>query len=162
MENGIELRKANMADVKAMHGLLMQAAMKGQLLPRALAYLYGHVRNFFVAETREGEILGCSALVPVWEDLAEVCSLVVREDARGTGLGRRLVEVCVADSGELGARRLFALTYQEKFFNHLGFVTVEKDVLPQKIWADCVHCPKYPDCDEFAVLKDLSGRGASR
>ena len=54
-----------------------------------------------------------------------------------------------------GTVRVFALTYQEKFFNHLGFATVDKDVLPQKIWADCVHCPKYPDCDEFAVVYDI-------
>ena len=53
----------------------------------------------------------------------------------------------------MGLYRIFYLTYQEQFFNHLGFATVDKDVLPQKIWADCVHCPKYPDCDEFAVLK---------
>ncbi|MDR2055853.1 MAG: hypothetical protein LBQ10_08315, partial [Desulfovibrio sp.] len=46
---------------------------------------------------------------------------------------------------------------QEAFFINLGFTVVEKDVLPQKIWADCVNCPKYPDCDEIAVLLDISG-----
>ncbi len=150
------VRKADVYDVKAIHGLLMQAALKGQLLPRALAYLYGHIRNFFVCEQEDGTIVGCSALAPVWEDLAEVCSLVVREDLRGEGLGRLLVETCMRDSLEIGVHRVFALTYREQFFNHLGFDTVEKDVLPQKIWADCVHCPKYPDCDEFAVLYDMN------
>ncbi len=154
MDNYV-IRKALIADVKAIHGLLMMAAMKGQLLPRALTYLYGHIRNFYVLEASDGTLVGCTALAPVWEDLAEVCSLVVREDLRGKGLGRRLVEACIRDSAELGIGRVFALTYQEKFFNRLGFVTVEKDVLPQKIWADCVHCPKYPDCDEFAVVYDL-------
>lgn len=153
------IRKALIADVKPIHGLLMAAAMKGQLLPRALAYLYGHIRNFYVAEDSTGTIVGCSALAPVWEDLAEVCSLVVREDLRGKGLGRMLVQTCIRDSTELGLTRVFALTYQEKFFNHLGFDTVEKDVLPQKIWADCVHCPKYPDCDEFAVVYDVDEKG---
>ena len=153
MDSNIVIRKALIADVKPIQGLLMQAAMKGQLLPRALTYLYGHVRNFFVAELPDGTLAGCSALAPVWEDLAEVCSLIVREDMRGTGLGRRLVETCVQDAVRLGLYRIFSLTYQEQFFNHLGFATVDKDVLPQKIWADCVHCPKYPDCDEFAVLK---------
>ena len=149
------IRKALIADVKPIHSLLMMAAMKGQLLPRALTYLYGHIRNFYVLEDSTGTIVGCSALAPVWEDLAEVCSLVVREDLRGSGLGRMLVEACIKDSAEIGISRVFALTYQEKFFNHLGFATVEKDVLPQKIWADCVHCPKYPDCDEFAVVYDI-------
>ncbi|MDO5536454.1 MAG: N-acetyltransferase [Desulfovibrionaceae bacterium] len=158
MKGKYSVRKADVADVKAIHGLLMQAALKGQLLPRALAYLYGHIRNFFVCEQEDGTIVGCCALAPVWEDLAEVCSLVVREDLRGEGLGRLLVEACMDDSGVLGVSKLFALTYREKFFNHLGFATVEKDVLPQKIWADCVHCPKYPDCDEFAVLFDMADR----
>lgn len=162
MKGKYSVRKANVADVKDIHGLLMQAALKGQLLPRALTYLYGHIRNFFVCEQEDGTIVGCSALAPVWEDLAEVCSLVVREDLRGEGLGRLLVETCMDDSSALGVSKVFALTYQEHFFNHLGFLTVEKDVLPQKIWADCVHCPKYPDCDEFAVLFDMTERNKAR
>ena len=104
----------------------------------------------------DGEIVGCVALAPVWEDLAEVASLVIREDQRGKGLGLLAVQACLADCPSIGIKRVFALTYQEGFFNHIGFPTVEKDVLPQKIWADCVHCPKYPDCDEFAVLHVLA------
>lgn len=161
MKGTYSVRKANVADVKAIHGLLMQEALKGMLLPRALAYLYGHVRNFFVCENEQNEIVGCCALAPVWDDLAEVCSLVVREDLRGEGLGRLLVETCEDDSRVLGVSKLFALTYKEEFFNHIGFATVEKEVLPQKIWADCVHCPKYPDCDENAVLLDLSAQGSA-
>ena len=151
MEQKYVVRKAMISDVKSIHALLMQAALKGQLLPRALAYLYGHVRNFFVLEM-DGRIVACTALAPVWEDLAEVCSLVVDEAYRGRGLGRVMVDACIQDCPTVGIRKLFALTYQEKFFNHIGFRTVEKDILPQKIWADCVHCPKYPDCDEFEVL----------
>ena len=82
------------------------------------------MRNFFVL-VENGEMIACCALAPVWEDLAEVCSLVVREDMRGRGLGRVAVEACVAECAELGIRRVFALTYQEKFFNHIGFATAE-------------------------------------
>lgn len=157
MQKGdVTVRKAVVDDVKDIHALLMQAALKGQLLPRALTYLYGHVRNFFVLVKPDGEIVGCVALSPVWEDLAEVASLVIREDQRGKGLGLLAVQACLADCPSIGIKRVFALTYQEGFFNHIGFPTVEKDVLPQKIWADCVHCPKYPDCDEFAVLHVLA------
>ena len=145
MQKGdVTVRKAVVDDVKDIHALLMQAALKGQLLPRALTYLYGHVRNFFVLVKPDGEIL------------AEVASLVIREDQRGKGLGLLAVQACLADCPSIGIKRVFALTYQEGFFNHIGFPTVEKDVLPQKIWADCVHCPKYPDCDEFAVLHVLA------
>lgn len=159
MENGYRIRKAHMGDVKAMHGLLLQCAQKGLLLPRALIYLYGHIRNFFVAETPEGEIVACCALSPVWEDLGEICSLVVRDSLRRQGLGRKLVEVCISESRDLHLKKIFALTYQEQFFLRLGFAEVDKSVLPQKIWADCVHCPKYPDCDETAVFLDLENGG---
>ncbi|MDR1857028.1 MAG: N-acetyltransferase [Desulfovibrio sp.] len=151
-------RKANIDDVKAMHSLLLESARKGMLLPRALIYLYGHIRNFFVAETPEGEIVGCCALAPVWEDLGEICSLVVREELRNRGVGGDLVRACIEECAQLRLRRIFALTYQESFFRDLGFVMVDKDVLPQKIWADCVNCAKYPDCDEIAMFLDL-GKG---
>ena len=155
MENTLVVRKAHIDDVKSMHGLLLQCAQKGLLLPRALIHLYGHVRNFMVAENAEGEIVGCCALAPVWEDLAEICSLVVREDVRRVGAGRELVHACLAECQSLHIKKVFALTYQEAFFDRLGFKVVDKSVLPQKIWADCVHCAKYPNCDETAVYFEL-------
>lgn len=151
----VTIRKANMSDVKNIHNLLMECARKGQLLPRALIYLYGHIRNFHVAETRDGSIVACCALAPVWEDLAEICSLVVKEELRREGLGRRIVESCLSECADMRIGKVFSLTYQTEFFQHIGFAVVEKDVLPQKIWADCVHCPKYPDCDETAVFLEV-------
>ena len=151
----IRLRKARVGDVKGIQELLRDCASKGQLLPRALTYLYKHVRNFHVAELEDGRLAACCGLSVVWEDLAEICSLVVEESFRRRGLGRRIVQECLGEAGSLGVQRVFALTYQEDFFKKLGFVEVDKDVLPQKIWADCIHCPKYPDCDETAVLLNL-------
>lgn len=153
----VNIRRAHMGDVKGIHALLMACAVKGQLLPRALSHLYRHIRDFYVAQTPDGRLVGCCALAPTWENLAEICSLVVDESIRRQGLGRRIVEQCINDCRILGLSKVFALTYQEEFFKHLGFVVVDKDVLPQKIWADCVHCPKYPDCDETAVLMDVPG-----
>ncbi|SDF66545.1 N-acetyltransferase [Desulfovibrio legallii] len=154
------VRKARMDDVPAMHGLLLDSARQGLLLPRALIHLYGHVRNFMVACEATGRIVGCCALAPVWEDLAEICSLVVRDDLRRQGVGRLLVAACLEDCAPLSIRKVFALTYQEVFFARLGFAVVDKSVLPQKIWADCVHCAKYPDCDESAVFLDLTATQA--
>ena len=119
MENSLVVRKAHMDDVKSMHGLLLQCAQKGLLLPRALIHLYGHVRNFMVAENTAGEIVVCCALAPVWEDLAEICSLVVREDARRLGTGRDLVNACLSECRDLHIQKVFALTYQEAFFARL-------------------------------------------
>jgi len=154
--SNIRLRKARIGDVKGIQGLLRDCASQGLLLPRALTHLYKHVRDFYVAELEDERLVACCALSIVWEDLAEICSLVVEDAFRRQGLGRRIVQACLGEAGSLDVQRAFALTYQESFFRKLGFVEVDKDVLPQKIWGDCIHCPKYPDCDETAVLLHLS------
>lgn len=152
---GALIRKARVDDVAGIHFLLRGCADKGQLLPRALAHLYKHLRDFHVAQAEDGTLVACCGFSIVWDDLAEICSLVVADSLRRKGLGRRMVEACLGEAETLGVRRAFALTYQEEFFRKLGFAEVDKDVLPQKIWADCIHCPKYPNCDETAVLRQL-------
>lgn len=142
-------------DMKEVHAMLLGAASSGQLLPRSLSDLYSHTRDFIIAKDTRGLIVGCCALSIVWEDLAEIRSLFVSEELRGKGYGRVLTEACIEAARELGMRRLFTLTYKTRFFAHLGFVEVGKDVLPQKIWADCIHCPKFPDCDEVAMQRDV-------
>lgn len=150
------LRKATIADVKAIHKLLMDCANKRLLLPRSYGELYSHLRDFIVAEDEDsGEVAGCCALTITWEALAEVRSLVVAESAQGCGLGRRLVEFCVSDAVTFGIYKVFTLTYQVAFFQKLGFMEVSKDVLPQKVWADCLKCPQFPECDEVAMMIEL-------
>ena len=153
--NTLHFRKARVGDVKNIQALLRDCAKRGELLPRALTHLYKHVRDFHVAELDDGRLAACCGLSIVWEDLAEVRSLVVEETFRRQGMGQRIVRECLGEAGSIGIQRVFALTYQEGFFKKLGFEEVDKDVLPQKIWADCIHCPKYPDCDETAVLLNL-------
>ena len=148
------IRKARLLDVKPIHQLLMGCAAEGLLLPRSLTQLYQHLRDFFVIE-EDGLVVGCGALSIIWEGLGEVRSLAVVKECRNKGYGRLLVEACANEARELGVTRLFALTYQVAFFERLGFAQVSKDVLPQKVWTDCVNCPKFPDCDEVAVLMPL-------
>lgn len=149
------IRKARMADMKHVHKLLMACAQKGQLLARPLSGLFANLRDFVVAEAGDGAVVGCGALSICWDDLAEVRSLAVDESMRGKGLGRALVESCLSEARELGLRRVFALTYEVGFFAHMGFHQVEKNDLPQKVWSDCINCPKFPDCDETAMVIDL-------
>ncbi|MDL2207956.1 N-acetyltransferase [Desulfovibrio sp. OttesenSCG-928-M14] len=146
---------AKMPDIKDLHAFLLGDAPANRLLPRSLSDLYGHTRDFFILRNETGELVGCCALSLVWENLAEIRSLLVSEDLRGQGHGRALVEACVAAARDLGINKLFTLTYETPFFEKLGFREVGKDVLPQKIWADCIHCPKFPDCDEVAMQRDL-------
>ena len=136
----LSVRKARMGDIRAIHALLMTSSADGLLLPRSLTDLYGHLRDFFVVEG-DGATVGCGALSIIWENMAEVRSLAVAAHARRKGCGRLIVEACIAEARELDIHRLFALTYQLPFFNALGFSIVEKEVLPQKVWVDCVNCP---------------------
>lgn len=155
MENYI-LRKATMADVKPIHGLLMHCAQQRLLLPRSYNELYSHLRDFIVAEdTRTNIVVGCCALSFTWDGLAEVRSLVVEDSAQGQGLGRCLAEACISDAVAFGVYKVFTLTYQVSFFQKLGFNEVSKDILPQKVWADCLKCPQFPECDEIAMLIEL-------
>ena len=48
-----------------------------------------------------------------------------------------------------------SLTYEQGFFEKLGFEVVNKDQLPLKVWSDCVRCPKRDGCDEIAMLRVL-------
>ncbi|MDL2315665.1 N-acetyltransferase [Desulfovibrio sp. OttesenSCG-928-A18] len=149
------LHTARVSDVKEIHSLLLGAADKGQLLARSLSDLYSHARDFVLMKNSRGEVAGCCALAIIWEDLAEIRSLYVREELRLAGLGRAMVENCLRTAGDMGLARVFTLTYKTAFFERLGFAEVGKEVLPQKIWADCIHCPKFPDCDEVAMQREV-------
>jgi amino-acid N-acetyltransferase len=151
------IRKALIRDVKPIHGLLSYYADQGLLLPRSLSELYDHLRDHFVMEERgsENSIIGVSALGICWEDLAEIRSLAITQNAQGRGLGSQMVETCLQEARSLGLKRVFTLSYVPGFFSKLGFKEVEKSVLPHKIWGDCLKCPKFPDCDETAMMIDL-------
>lgn len=155
--NSFHIRRARIADVRFIHGILLHNANNGLLLPRPLNQLYSHIRDFYVLEDPEGVIQGCCALAITWEDIAEIRSLAVNESLRGRGFGANLVHTCLEEALELGLKRVFTLTYQVGFFAKLHFQEVTKDVLPQKVWADCIHCPKFPECDEQAMLLELEG-----
>jgi amino-acid N-acetyltransferase len=148
------IRKAKLKDVKEIQRLIKLYSGRGDILPRSLSELYDDLRDFFVS-IRNRKVVGICALHICWDDLAEVRSLVVLEEARNKGVGAKLVEACLRESEELGVKRVFALTYQPEFFGKLGFNIVDKAVLPHKIWTDCLKCVKFPDCDEIAVVKEM-------
>lgn len=148
------LRKAKITDVKDIQKLLTNFASRGEMLSRSLSELYEAIRDFYVFE-EEGKVLGVSALHIVWEDLAEVRSVAVDENAGRRGLGTQVVGACIEEARELGLRRVFCLTYKPEFFAKFGFRVVDKSELPHKVWGDCIKCVKFPDCDEIAMILDL-------
>ena len=148
------IRKATIDDPPAIMKLVNRFAEQGLMLPRALSEIYENLRDFFLYE-RDGRVLGCVALHVAWEGLGEIRSLAVVEEAQGQGIGRQLVEACVNEARQLRIRRLFALTYVPDFFRTLGFEPYPKEKLPHKIWTDCLKCPKFPNCDEQAVILEV-------
>ncbi len=148
------LRKAQIKDVKDIQKLLTHFASRGDMLSRSLSELYEALRDFYVVE-EEGRLLGTAALHIVWEDLAEVRSVAVAEEAGRKGIGTQVVEACLDEARGLGLKRVFCLTYKPDFFGRFGFRIVDKSELPHKVWGDCMKCVKFPDCDEIAMILDL-------
>jgi amino-acid N-acetyltransferase len=150
-KNTGQLRPARMSDVRAIHTLLQEYADKGLLLARSISSLYDQLRDFVVSEN-QGTIQGVCSLHISWDNLAEIRSLAVVAEAQGQGIGEQLVSSCLDEAESLEISQVFVLTYQAGFFRKLGFIDKDKHDLPHKVWSDCLHCPKFPDCDEEALM----------
>jgi len=148
------IRKARIEDIKRIQELINYFARRNVMLPRSLNELYENIRDFWVFEDR-GRVIGCCALHISWQDLVEVKSLAVEKSKQKMGIGTRLVEVAIGEAKELGAKKIFVLTYQPGFFKQFGFKKIKTASLPHKIWAECINCPKFPDCQETAMIKKL-------
>ncbi len=153
------IRKAAMTDVPFIHRLINFHAELDRMLFRTHGDLYEHLRDFFVyTEQADGQerIVGCAALELVWRDLAEIKSLAIEESIRGRGIGSQMVRATLEEAHQLGLKKVFTLTREERFFSKLGFVTVNKDTLPHKVWSDCVRCPLRDQCDEIPMILELN------
>jgi len=147
------IRKARTEDVKEIKFLIDFWAEKGQMLSRSLSEIYDCLRDYYIYEEKE-KILGVCAMHVCWEDLAEIRSLAVREGSIKKKIGKTLVGTCISEKEVLGIHKIFVLTYQPEFFRKLGFKTVDRMILPHKVWADCIKCTKFPDCDEIALVME--------
>ena len=147
----IQVEKAKIPDVPQIHKLINGFADKGQMLARPLSEIYESIRDFFVIRDGE-EVIGCAALHVSWSDLAEIRSVAVAEDSQKKGLGARLVAACIKEAAELGIKTVFCFTYRPEFFKQQKFVDIDKMELPRKVWTDCFRCPKFPNCDETALI----------
>jgi amino-acid N-acetyltransferase len=150
-EKTLAVEKAKISDAPQIHKLANHFAQKGVMLPRALSEIYENIRDFFVI--RDGEkVIAAVALHVYWSDLAEVRGLAVAEEKQNQRLGAKLIEACINEAKELGIPQAFCLTYRASFFERQGFMRVDKSELPRKIWSECYRCPKFPDCDEVAMI----------
>ena len=148
------VEKARISDVTQMHKLINYFADKDEMLPRPLSEIYENIRDYFVV--RQGErVVACAALHVSWADLAEIKSVAVAEDSQKQGIGDQLIEACLKEAKEIGLTTVFCLTYKPAFFEQFGFSQRDKMELPRKVWTECYRCPKFPDCDEVALIYHL-------
>lgn len=147
----MDIQKAKISDVPQIHKLANYFAEKGEMLPRALSDIYENLRDFFVIK-RDNRVAACAAIHIYWSDLSEIRGLAVSEESQHQGMGISLVKACLEEARGLGIPTIFCLTYKPVFFERLGFSLVDKMELPRKVWAECYRCPKFPNCDEVALI----------
>jgi amino-acid N-acetyltransferase len=154
MKTDTKVDRARVTDASSMHRLISHFADKGEMLPRALSEIYDGIRDYFVVR-KGGRVIACAALQVTWADLAEIRSLAVDRQEQNQRIGSLLIQACLNDAKELGIPRVFCLVRKPAFFEKHGFRLVDKKELPQKVWAECYRCPKFPDCDEVALICQL-------
>ena len=148
------VEKAKIQDVPHIHRLINYFADKDEMLARPLSEIYENIRDYFVIKHGE-QVIACAALHVCWSDLAEIKSVAVAEDSQQQGIGAQLVEACLKETKELGIPTVFCLTYRPAFFEKFGLSQVDKMELPRKVWTECYRWPKFPDCDEVALIRNL-------
>jgi len=148
-------RKATTDDIETLYELIRGYAEKGIMLPRTREILLDQLEWFIVAEI-EGDIVGCGSLCRLGQDLVEIRSLGISDGHKGQGIGSKMVDYLIEEARQLEIPKVMALTYEAKFFQKNGFDIVQKEIFPEKVWKDCIHCKKLHCCDEIAVLKVLN------
>ena len=150
----MKLEKARISDVTQIQKLINHFADRDEMLARSLSEIYENIRDYFVV--KEGErVIACAALHISWSDLAEIKSVAVAADRQEQRVGAQLIDACLAEARELGISTVFCLTYKPAFFEKFDFSQVDKMELPRKVWTECYRCPKFPNCDEVALICNL-------
>lgn len=153
----LRVHKARLQDARNIFDLVNAHSHDGTLLRRSYAELCENIRDFTVAyrtlEDGKDEFLGCGALHLYGPHLAEVRSIVVREDRRGLGAGDAILESLIAEADEHEVQSVCLFTRIPEYFEHLGFRVAERDAMPDKIYKDCQTCPRLYACDEVAMVR---------
>lgn len=151
----INYKKAKLKDVLCMQNIIKKEVQDGIILARSDDEVSTNIRSYTLA-CKKDEIIGYSALHIHAANLAEVRSLIIRDDFRGKGIGGGLVKELLKEARDFEIKQVFTLTYQKEFFERLGFKEIPKEKLPvQKIWADCIKCKHFPVCNEIALIHYL-------
>lgn len=145
-------RKASLPDAEAIHALIRSYSQDGTLLPRSFAEICENVRDFTVVE-QHGEIIACGALHLYGPHLSEIRSITVNSSVQGKGAGRLLVEALMEEAEYHGVTCVCLFTRIPEFFARMGFEFARREDLPDKIYKDCINCPRIHACDEIAMVR---------
>ena len=153
----IQYRKPKFEDIDTIYTLINDYAAEGIMLPKSRITLYETIYNMIVAKDASTEkVVGVGALHVTWDELAEIRSLAVDKEYTHQHIGSEIVNRLIEEGKSFGVRKFFTLTYQPEFFGSVGFSVVDKSTLPHKIWRDCIDCPKFRNCDEIAMILEVS------
>jgi len=150
-------RKATFDDIEQIFQIVNDYASDGVMLARSRNTLYETLRDMVVAEDEQGTIVGVGGLHILWDRLAEIRTMAVSPRLTRRGIGAEIVKRLLEEGRKIGVTKFFTLTYKPGFFQTLGFHTVTKETLPPKVWKDCIDCPKFPNCDEIALIREEEG-----
>ena len=152
----ISYKKPKLSDIDQMQRIVRKYVENGVILPRSDDEIATNIRSYTVAV--EGDrIIGYVALHIHSKTLAEIRSLIVKEEYRGEGIGKELVQRALEEAKRLEVKEVLSLTYSKEFFARLGFEEIDKEKIPEhKIWQDCIKCIHFPVCNEVAMMKKIS------
>jgi amino-acid N-acetyltransferase len=156
LPEGYTIQRGTPSQAEAMHALITAALEEGHLLPRTLDDLRKHAERFLVIMAGDA-LVGCAELAPLSGTVAEVRSLVIDAAHRGKRLGPALIESLGATARREQFGTLCAFTHEATHFVRLGFTIVPHTWLPEKIATDCIGCPKFRTCGQYAVALPLRG-----
>jgi amino-acid N-acetyltransferase len=150
----VTLRTAEPSDAKRVFALIQANMEEGRLLPRTLAELTVHANRFVVA-IKSRKIVACAELAPLSAQVAEVRSLAVDPAARGGRIGVMIVDELRRRARRAGFEKLCAFTHGPRYFIHMGFSIVPHMWLAEKVFTDCVKCPLFRTCGQYAMVVPL-------
>ncbi|MCS0498502.1 amino-acid N-acetyltransferase [Protaetiibacter mangrovi] len=152
MTSTFRVRRARTADVRGMLQLIEPYVERRILLGKERVTLFEDIQEFRVAETADGELIGCGALHVIWEDLGEIRTIAVADAWLRHGVGHAILEQLEQDAAELGLSRLFCLTFETAFFGEHGFAPIGERVVDPDVYAELVRSPD----DGVAEFLDLA------
>ncbi len=152
----LTITRADQSHAPALYALITANLAEGRLLPRTQQEIAEHANRFSIAR-RGRKIVGCAELAPLSPQVAEVRSLAVDARERGHGVGTMLVDDLRQRAHDEGFDRLSAFTHAPGYFSQMGFSIVPHVWMQEKIFTDCVKCPSFRRCGQYAMVAPLDG-----